>query len=73
MAVGLEVLMKSFGIDPDEIKNQMGLAQQRLNEELASIHGQLDRIEANQKTILDEQRAQGERLAEIEERESINA
>jgi hypothetical protein len=73
MAVGLEVLMKSFGVDPDEIKNQMGLAQQRLNDELTSIHAQLDRIEGNQKTILDQQREQGERLAEIEEREGIHA
>ncbi len=60
MAMGLEMLMKSFGVDPDEIKVQMAGAQQKLNEELQSFHQQMNRIEAKQAEILN-------RISDLEE------
>lgn len=69
MAMGLEMLMKSMGVDPEEIKGQFTEAQQKLAQELTSFHQQLNRIEKQQQTILNWIADQEKRDAEREERE----
>jgi hypothetical protein len=62
MANGLEMLMRSVGFDPDEIKEQMVQTQQKISEELTAFHQQLNRIEATQQQI-------SNRLSTLEEKE----
>lgn len=42
---GLEVLMKSFGINPDMLKIELSKASEAFKQELAKIHGRFDSID----------------------------
>ncbi len=68
MAMGFEMLLKSFGFDPEEVKTQIGQAHGKLVEEMTSFHQQLNRIERNQQKILETQSELAERLETLEEK-----
>jgi hypothetical protein len=49
MATGMEMLLKTFGIDPDHIKKEMA----DFGKLVLDIHARLVRIEANQRILAD--------------------
>ena len=48
MALGMEMMMKSLGVDPAEIKSQLEKVSVIAQEKITAIESQLARIEANQ-------------------------
>lgn len=62
MASGMEMMLKSFGIDPDKIKKDIA----GFGQIIVELKQAIDRIESNQALILTQNREISERLGRLE-------
>ena len=51
MAMGMEMLLKSMGFDPDVVREQFESARQQVDAKVQQIESKLDRIELSQSRI----------------------
>lgn len=53
---GMDMLLKTFGLDPDELQKQFGTVVQGIHAKFVSLENQQQRIEVMQLAILENQK-----------------